>query len=171
MSTRDRLSRLTADLVVPAATLPATPPAAAEPPAAVPPADPQAVETRYPGDTPRQPGRKTGPGEKLAFRTKSMGTVVELTMWTADKAGAEAASQAVFAELDRVDKLMSHWIATSDVERLNASAGGPPVAIGEETFHILEVAQQVSPTNTLALMTNDLLPMCDMRTPTSAVPG
>ena len=79
MSTRDRLSRLTADLVVPATTLPATPPAAAEPPAAVPPADPQAEETRFPGVTPRQPGRKTGPGEMLAFRGQMLAAEGEVT--------------------------------------------------------------------------------------------
>ena len=79
MSTRDRLSRLTADLVVPpvpgpvaaspASTVPATePPGAA--PTDTPPlaADPVPLETRFPGVTPRQPGRKTGPGEMLAFR-------------------------------------------------------------------------------------------------------
>lgn len=83
-------------------------------------------------------------GEKLAFRARSMGTVVDLTVWTADQAAAEAASRAAFAELERIDRLMSHWIPTSDVERINAAAGGPPVAIGEETFHLLEVAQQVA---------------------------
>ncbi len=81
MSTRDRLSRLTADLVLPSA--PAAPPdpeAAAPAPvamAAVPlsaqdgPAPlpgPAPVETRFPGVSLRQPGRKTGPGEMLAFR-------------------------------------------------------------------------------------------------------
>ena len=76
MSTRDRLSRLTADLVVPP---PAASVAAGPQPAAVPAdngptgtapvaAEPPVLETRFPGVAPRQPGRKTGPGEMLAFR-------------------------------------------------------------------------------------------------------
>lgn len=79
MSTRDRLSRLTADLVVPpvpgpVAASPASTVPATEPPGAAPTdtpslaADPVPLETRFPGVTPRQPGRKTGPGEMLAFR-------------------------------------------------------------------------------------------------------
>ena len=80
MSTRDRLSRLTADLVVPppAASVAAGPQPPAQP-AAVPAdngptgtapvaAEPPVLETRFPGVAPRQPGRKTGPGEMLAFR-------------------------------------------------------------------------------------------------------
>ncbi len=73
MSTRDRLSRLTADLLVPQqkADSPdgkASPPtdAAADRPAQ--PADPAPVETRFPAVLPRQAGRRTGPGEMLAFR-------------------------------------------------------------------------------------------------------
>lgn len=71
MSTRDRLSRLTADLVnavanpaVPASDAPSTPPppAASEGGARSP-----QVETEFPPVVPR-PGRRTGPGELLAFR-------------------------------------------------------------------------------------------------------
>lgn len=70
MSTRDRLSRLTADLLSPqqkpegheGQDL-----ASAEPQPAQP-AELGAVETRFPAVTPRQAGRRTGPGEMLAFR-------------------------------------------------------------------------------------------------------
>jgi ParB family chromosome partitioning protein len=71
MSTRDRLSRLTADLLAPqqksagdADQMQAAPDALIGSP------DESAggLETRFPGVTPRQAGRKTGPGEMLAFR-------------------------------------------------------------------------------------------------------
>jgi thiamine biosynthesis lipoprotein len=73
-----------------------------------------------------------------------MGTVVDLTIWSADPAGAAAAADAVFAELARIDRLMSHFIASSDVERLNAAAGGAAVAIDPETLRVLETAQDVA---------------------------
>lgn len=83
MSTRERLSRLTADL------LEARPPAkdAADAAAgllqtsAVPPAAAAAdtVETRFPAVAPRQPGRKTGPGEMLAFRGQMLAAEGEVT--------------------------------------------------------------------------------------------
>ena len=110
MSTRDRLTRLTADLLQPVAgpasaprpsyaalAAPANPAGAADTGGAAPGAEvpaspdggpvaqdgqaapmaqpaqpasssPAALETRFPGVSPRQPGRKTGPGEMLAFR-------------------------------------------------------------------------------------------------------
>lgn len=73
MSTRDRLSRLTADLLAPQqrpAAVPeqAVPAQQAGAEVAAEGADAGAVETRFPGVTPRQAGRKTGPGEMLAFR-------------------------------------------------------------------------------------------------------
>jgi FAD:protein FMN transferase len=82
--------------------------------------------------------------QKLSFSDSVMGTVVDLTIWTADRPGAAAAAAAAFAELRRIDALMSNWIATSDVERINAAAGGRPVAISDETFAVLETAQDVA---------------------------
>ena len=83
MSTRDRLSRLTADLLA-ASLLPeqeAKSERAAEVPAdaAVPGANQSGVETRFPGMSPRQPGRKTGPGEMLAFRGQILAAEGEVT--------------------------------------------------------------------------------------------
>lgn len=73
MSTRDRLSRLTADLLSPqqkvaGETVQASPGTDAAVGTPVEGAAAGVVETRFPGVTPRQAGRKTGPGEMLAFR-------------------------------------------------------------------------------------------------------
>ena len=73
-----------------------------------------------------------------------MGTEVTVTAWTADEAGAVAASEAVFAEFDRLDGLMSVWRDGSDVMRLNAAAGVHPVAVRPEVREVLRVARQVS---------------------------
>lgn len=84
MSTRDRLSRLTADLLAPQQKLagaadqpPPVSDAAAETAAGNPEAG--AVETRFPGVTPRQAGRKTGPGEMLAFRGQMLAAEGEVS--------------------------------------------------------------------------------------------
>lgn len=96
MSTRDRLSRLTADLVVPPASSPgpapgpvpvavaqasedasAAPQVAHEAAATLP--GPAPLETRFPGVSLRQPGRKTGPGEMLAFRGQMLAAEGEVT--------------------------------------------------------------------------------------------
>lgn len=100
MSARDRLARLTADLIAPAgptttpaATQPAEPPAVGpgEQPPPVPDVgaaaasaiapDPPAqrpMETRFPEVFPRAAGRRTGPGEMLAVRTHMLAAESEL---------------------------------------------------------------------------------------------
>lgn len=84
MSTRDRLSRLTADLLTPPQketreSDPAPPPQGRAVEAVGVSGDPGIVETRFPGVTPRQAGRKTGPGEMLAFRGQMLAAEGEVS--------------------------------------------------------------------------------------------
>jgi len=74
----------------------------------------------------------------------TMGSTVQVTVWTADEPGAVAASDAVFAEFDRLDRLMSVWKEGSDVQRLNMAAGDRPVPVSAETLEVLTIARQVS---------------------------
>lgn len=83
MSTRDRLSRLTADLLAPQPKPAAeNKPMLAAPDVAMNVAGEEPVvsevETRFPGVTPRQVGRKTGPGELLAFRGQMLAAEGEM---------------------------------------------------------------------------------------------
>jgi thiamine biosynthesis lipoprotein len=73
-----------------------------------------------------------------------MGSSLQLSAWTRDEAGAAAAFEAVFAEFDRLDRLMSVWQEGSEIERLNRAAGVKPVPIGDELLNLLGVARQVS---------------------------
>jgi thiamine biosynthesis lipoprotein len=57
---------------------------------------------------------------------------------------AEEALQAVREEAARLEKLLSRFIAESEVSRVNASAGGPSVIVGEETFEVLSRAVELS---------------------------
>ena len=76
--------------------------------------------------------------------TVTMGSSLQVTLWTANDPGATAAIDAVFAEFDRLDHLMSVWKEGSDVRRLNAAAGREPVRVSPETLEVLTVARQVS---------------------------
>src|SRR5262245_15887018 len=58
-----------------------------------------------------------------------MGSELQLTAWTGDERGALAAFDAVFAEFDRLENLMSVWRRGSEIVRLNAAAGRHPVAV------------------------------------------
>ncbi len=75
---------------------------------------------------------------------QTMGAQVGVTAWTADEAATSDAFDAVFAELDRLDALLSVWKPESDVSRINAAAGKAPVRVRRETIEILQAAQRVS---------------------------
>ena len=85
------------------------------------------------------------PKPHLVERARTaMGSELRLTAWTADEVSALAAFDAVFAEFERLDALMSVWRPGGDVLRLNAAAGDRPVALQPDVIEVLTIARQVS---------------------------
>jgi thiamine biosynthesis lipoprotein len=74
----------------------------------------------------------------------AMGSELRLTAWTADEAAAVSAFEAVFAEFERLDALMSVWRDGSDIERVNAAAGNHAVPVSPDVREVLRIARQVS---------------------------
>ncbi len=74
----------------------------------------------------------------------SMGTELRLTAWTTDEAAADAAFQAVFQEMNRLEALLSNWRDDSEIQRLNRAAGKHAVPVGPEMRELLEAAHQIS---------------------------
>jgi thiamine biosynthesis lipoprotein len=66
-----------------------------------------------------------------------MGTLLELTLASADEAAARAAMAAVFAEVEALDALLSTWREQSDISRLNRAAGRGSVAVDPRTAALL----------------------------------
>src|SRR6185295_124453 len=88
---------------------------------------------------------KTGSPPALVERSRvSMGSELHLTAWTADEAAAAAAFEAVFAEFDRLDGLMSVWRDGSEIVRLNAAAGVSAVPVSREVREVLLDARRIS---------------------------
>jgi thiamine biosynthesis lipoprotein len=73
-----------------------------------------------------------------------MGTRCAVQLWAEDAAAGEASIEAVFAEMRRIDALMSTYKADSEVSRLNASAAAAPMVISAELFALLETSQEYS---------------------------
>jgi FAD:protein FMN transferase len=67
-----------------------------------------------------------------------------VTVWTANENAAVPAIDAVFAEFDRLDALLSVWKPRSDILRINAAAGQHAVPVSEDTCEVLTIARQVS---------------------------
>jgi thiamine biosynthesis lipoprotein len=65
------------------------------------------------------------PGHALEGGRYAMGTVLEVSLHGPDEAALLRARDAVFAVAERLDGLLSRYEPTSDVSRLNGSAGRP----------------------------------------------
>jgi FAD:protein FMN transferase len=73
-----------------------------------------------------------------------MGTRCAVELWAADTATGEAAIEAVFADMRRIDALMSTYKPDSEISRVNRDAAKTPVPITPELFGLLETSQQYS---------------------------
>ena len=73
-----------------------------------------------------------------------MGTLVKITVIARSELIAQAAATAGFAEIRRLEELLSTWIPTSELSRVNASAGKTPVLVGPETLTIIQRAMQAA---------------------------
>jgi len=82
--------------------------------------------------------------EWLSREEAIMGTRCAVELWAEDRAAGDAAIEAVFADMRRIDAAMSTYKPDSEVSRVNATAGKGPVKISDELFALLETAQQYS---------------------------
>jgi thiamine biosynthesis lipoprotein len=66
-----------------------------------------------------------------------MGTEVRVQLWHDDRAAGTEAIQAVFAELERIDRLMSTFKDDSRISLINREAAEHPVPAGEELYDLV----------------------------------
>lgn len=74
----------------------------------------------------------------------AMGTVIEITLQTDDEEGAKKAALQAFQEIKKIEQLMSPWVGSSDVTRINRSAGKEWVKISPETLEVIKKSQEIS---------------------------
>ncbi len=73
-----------------------------------------------------------------------MGTLVSITVVARNEAVAHAAATAGFAEIRRLEELLSTWISSSELSRVNASAGIKPIHVSTETLTVVHRAMQAA---------------------------
>jgi thiamine biosynthesis lipoprotein len=66
-----------------------------------------------------------------------MGTEISVYLWHEDPQGGQDAVDAVFAEVARLDQLMSTYIEESEISRINREAAEHPVETGDELFGLI----------------------------------
>ena len=83
----------------------------------------------------------TGPGDTPAryeFTETHMGCDFKIVLYSPDAATARRASRAAFARIGALDASLSDYEPDSELMRLCARAGGPPVAVGDDLFFLLQ---------------------------------
>ncbi len=73
-----------------------------------------------------------------------MGTEVSVYVWHDDLETAQEAVAAVFAEVARIDNLMSTYVEDSEISRINREAASGPVEVGDELFSLILRALDIS---------------------------
>ncbi|MBI3356062.1 MAG: FAD:protein FMN transferase [Nitrospirae bacterium] len=66
-----------------------------------------------------------------------MGTLVSITVVASVEAVAQSAITAGFVEIKRLEQLLSTWIPTSELSRVNLAAGQRPVDVSRETLDLV----------------------------------
>jgi len=98
-----------------------------------------------PAPKPTAAPAKPAPAAVTATRAQVlMGTMVKITAVAPNEILAQAALTAGFQEIRRIEALISTWIETSDLSRVNQAAGQEPASVSEETFALLERALEIA---------------------------
>ena len=81
---------------------------------------------------------QSGPKPVVVKRTQlHMGTLVSITVVASTEAIVQSAITAGFAEIKRLEQLLSTWIPTSELSRVNLAAGQQPVGVSRETLELV----------------------------------
>jgi len=78
------------------------------------------------------------------FAHFSMGTTFEILIAGTEEKYARQASQSVFAEIDRIERLFNRFDPGSEIGQINSLLPGQSLQIGMETYEVLKTAFRIS---------------------------
>lgn len=73
-----------------------------------------------------------------------MDTVVTLRIYAGDAHQVEKAMEATFAEIERLEGILSRWIPSSEISKINDTAGRGSVLVCPETWQTITGTQELS---------------------------
>jgi len=82
------------------------------------------------------------PPGRFEFREPHMGSEFTILMYSADPAAARRASRAAFDRIAALDSALSDYDPQSELMRLCAHAGGPPVPASADLFRVLDRSRE-----------------------------
>lgn len=89
-------------------------------------------------------GRAPVPEPEHRVSRPALGTLVEVVVREADARRARAAIEAAFSEIERLEALLSEWRESSELSRLNRTAGRGWVTLSRETGDALRLARALA---------------------------
>ncbi|MET0291698.1 MAG: FAD:protein FMN transferase, partial [Steroidobacteraceae bacterium] len=82
--------------------------------------------------------------EWLTGEEAIMGTRCAVELWSTDRAKGEAAIASVFADMRRIDALMSTYKQDSEISHVNAQAATAPVVVSQELYDLVATSVDYS---------------------------
>ena len=73
-----------------------------------------------------------------------MGTNIQTEIWADSPQLGQKATQAVMAEMERINQLMSPYIAQSELSLLNQGAGDSAIKVSKELFELIALSLELS---------------------------
>lgn len=77
------------------------------------------------------------PLQRFEFTRLCMGVQTRIIAYAPEKAGAETAAVAAFNRIEELDAALSDYRRASELNRLNAAAGGPATPVGPDLWFML----------------------------------
>lgn len=81
---------------------------------------------------------------RFEFAEIHMGTRFRIVLYARDPEQSARASRAAFDRIAQLDEMMSDYRQDSELMRLCAQAGGPPVKVSEELFRAVNRSQEIA---------------------------
>jgi thiamine biosynthesis lipoprotein len=81
---------------------------------------------------------------RFTFQEPHMGTLFRIVLYAPDEASAKKAARAAFDRVAELNKIMSDYLADSELMQLCKKAGGPPTAVSDDLFKVLRQAQDIA---------------------------
>jgi len=98
--------------------------------------------------SPKPPAVAEAPADPIVTVSgHAMGTGIVLKLYTdkGNRSQAQAAAELAMAEMARIESLMSEWIDSSEISRINQAAGtGVPQTVSAETVEVLQKGKAVN---------------------------
>jgi len=82
--------------------------------------------------------------QRFEFSQPHMGTTFRIILYASNSSTATRTSSAAFRRIAALDNTMSDYQSGSELMALCRHAGGPPVAVSEDLFRVLEKSQELA---------------------------